>query len=176
MQPAPLEDINRGDVKGEISLSHFLASIETTIDYDNDYAEVYLKSRNYYKDLAFVRLDTLEEDATFPMMAGNGVSDVFGVTINDNEYAIHLLDCYKEKEACAFRVNGVPTGWIGKENTAQVPRKQRSFKLNDDYQLVIKSIQFNYCDNRRFCDYFYESYDLVELSIERDKKSWWQIW
>ncbi len=166
-----METVNIGISEESLNL----ANVSTKIEYDKEYAKDYLKRHNYFKDRTLVRFEAVE-NKQIPLRVGNGVSDISGVSIDDNEYAIHLLDCYKEKEACAFRINGIPTGWIGKEGSEQVPKKQRSFKLNNDYQLVIKSIQFDYCDKRRFCDYFYESYDLVELSIQKDEEPWWRIW
>jgi len=39
--------------------------------------------------------------------------------------------------------------------------------LDESNMIVINKVLYDYCDNRRFCDYFYDAYDIIELEIVR---------
>ena len=166
------QDLTSSSLQEEEEIIRPLADVLTTIDYDNNYRTRYLESHGHFKDLFFTSIDNLNED-TFSMRVGIDASNVLGFEINDKRYVVHLLDCYKEMEACAFRINGVPSGWIKQVNSKGFLSKKPFDFTGSGYELVIESIKFDYCDGRRFCDYFYDSYNLVEVSIHK-KQRWWE--
>ena len=65
-----------------------------------------------------------------------------------------------------FRINGIPTKRIYSLDIND-PDKQTTFSINNDYSIQIKSITFDYCDRKKFCDIYYEAYEVVEVEVGR---------
>ena len=98
------------------------------------------------------------------MLIGAKEDNIKGFEINGERFAVHLLYCDSYNRNCVFRVNGVPTGKISVKGT---PGRKDSFALSPEYDLVIDSAQFNFCDNRRFCNLAFEAYDVVGVVVDR---------
>ena len=92
-----------------------------------------------------------------------------GHMINGKRYIIELLACDRRSKSCSFMINGdVVTKNIFLSDKEK-EGKQVGFDLDGDYMLVINSIRFDYCDNKRICDYDYEAYDLVDIAVKKVK-------
>lgn len=128
---------------------------------DDPYTKEYLRFHGFFGNLS---LETIDKDGGAVFNAGNVPEDIKGFVINDEVYAIHLVLCAEEHNACYFRVNGVPTGRITMKDS-NVNDVAKFFTLKEDYRLEVNSIHFNYCGTYRFCDMRHEAYDLVNISI-----------
>ncbi len=133
---------------------------------DDPYIESYLQQRNNFESIPFDSFGE-QNEINYAMRAGNVLEDIRGITDGEKGYVVHLIDCYEEKQACAFRINGVPTGWIVSQEKKSWLQKS-TFKINKQLKLKVNSIKFDFCDNKRFCNRFYEAYDLVKISLRRE--------
>ncbi|NQV09131.1 hypothetical protein HQ529_04730 [Candidatus Woesearchaeota archaeon] len=131
------------------------------LNYDRNFEKKYLEVYNNFSDIEFSRIS---ETAPVDMKVGAVNKNIKGLNINNKTYAIHLIACDQHYNSCNFRINGVPTRKIYSSELSK-SGVQKNFRFDEDYELEIKSIKFKFCDNRRFCDYYYESYDLVEVKI-----------
>lgn len=77
-------------------------------------------------------------------------------TLGSNEYNFEHLLCNREDNKCAIVINGKTTGPLSVSDT---------YNLDNNYFFKIDSITFDFCDNRRFCDYDFQAYDIVKFSI-----------
>lgn len=128
----------------------------------------YLKARIFFEELYFERI----QDSTSKVFytSNSASSDIRGFILDDEKYAIHLVLCDKEHLSCIFRINGIPTGRITTKDRKFSffgHKEPKSFNLNDGYKIEVNSIEFDYCNNYRFCDMRHEVYDLVNVSIRR---------
>ena len=135
---------------------------EELLDFDKQYKENYLKERNNFSDLPFKNV-TLKENARF--LVGNRNDNIKGFEVNNNKFAIDLLGCNSYSKYCTFRVNGMPTKHL--YSLKDFPDRKTSFDLDGQYVIKIENIDFDYCDNRRFCSFAYEAYHVVDVSIKR---------
>ena len=134
---------------------------QSSIAFDQVYAAEYLDVYGNFSDINYKKVvDTTSER----MLAGAKEDNIKGFEINGERFAVHLLYCDSYNENCVLRVNGVPTGKISVKGT---PGRKDSFALAPEYDLKIGSAQFNFCDNRRFCNVAYEAYDRVDVVVDR---------
>jgi len=136
---------------------------EDSLDFDREYRIKYLNERNNFSNLNFKNV--VDRDVTaFTVGARN--DNVKGFNVNNKNFAIDLIDCDSWERYCAFRINGVPTKKLFSFSEFGGNRKN-SFDLDGNYILKINSIEFDFCDNRRFCHLGYEGYHVVDVSIEK---------
>ncbi len=133
------------------------------IEFNENYRDEYMQVFNDFSDISYKRIRT-GESASKVMKIGAKKDNIAGYQIGDKRYVIHLIDCDREANSCAFRVNGVPTKDIY-NSKVEDSSKKKSFKLDSNHEIVIKSIQFNFCDNRRYCDVPFDAYHLVEVEV-----------
>ena len=95
---------------------------------------------------------------------GNFDHELNGLILDTKKYVIDLAACDERTKGCILKINGVDTYKIYADNTN---KEQNTFDINDDYVIKINSIIFDFCDNKRFCDTYFEAYDLVNVSIQR---------
>lgn len=129
---------------------------------DSALIERYKKAYNDFDDVDFNTIDS-NSKYDFVLKAGNVPEKIEGVSINDEKFAIHLLVCNQASKNCFFRINGEPTGALYQAEDGE--NNPNAIALNKDYLLVINNIIFNYCNNKRFCDSYFEAYHIVNLSI-----------
>ena len=91
--------------------------------------------------------------------------NINGININNQGYIIDVAYCKKADNYCILKINGVSTDKLYNSEIND-SNKKTEFILNDDYTLRIKSIIFDYCDGKRFCDYHFDAYDVIEIEIE----------
>ena len=131
-----------------------LATVVNNKDiFSDSYTITYLE---HYNNLSKVNFENLTKKSSALLKAGNADTKIEGFILNDKKYAIHLVGCNKEKGTCNFRINGA---------LAKDLSPDRVFGLDGNYSVKIKSIKFDYCDNRRVCDYLLQSYDLAEIEV-----------
>ena len=149
----PYEEINSSEQNfKKLPLARFIN--DKPID-DDPYVSGYLEKMNNFQDISFEPIENVL-DKSF-IMKGGIVREFKGVVINGERYMLHLLYCDREHNGCIFRINGLLTDTLG---------AQDFFQITSNYKLKIASIDFYFCDNKRFCDYDYESYHKVELFLE----------
>lgn len=123
------------------------------------YIQNYLQTYNNFADIPYEKvLPNSAVQARFT--GGNQEDNIKGFEIANKRYAIHLIACDYNYQQCFFRINGVPTGALHASAQAQT-----TFDLDDTYQIRVDGMQFDYCDNRRFCNLHYEAYDIVNVSV-----------
>ncbi len=148
-----------------INMSHKLAKIqnEDLLDFDRQYKENYLKQRNNFSNLDFKKIIG-KEDLILKIGAKN--DKVRGLELNQSRFVVDLILCNPHERYCAFRVNGVPTKKLFSVKDVGVS-KPTTMNLDGIHLLKINSINFNFCDNRRFCHLGAEGYHIVNASVER---------
>lgn len=124
--------------------------------FDDAYSSTYMQK---YNNLSNVEFKTLtQKEMSISLSTGNQKSSVKGFTLDNENYAIHLIACNREKKTCNFRINGL----LAKDISSSA---NSDMVLNDNYTVKVKSVKFDYCNNRRVCDYLLQSYDLVEMEL-----------
>lgn len=113
---------------------------------------------NNFESVSFEPVEAVAEQPF--IMKGGLVREFKGIIINNEKYAVHLVYCNREDNGCIFRINGVMT-----ENI----KPQEDFPISSEYSIKINSIDFYYCNEQRFCDYYFEAYHKVELLLEREE-------
>jgi len=137
---------------------------QDNLSFDRTYAEKYLNTYNSFSNIEY-KLIVNEESVSTVMKIGSRKEDnIKGFDINGDKFAMHLIYCNRDTKSCALRINGVPTGKLYQKDILD---KQNEFQLNEDYILKINSIEFDFCDHRRFCNVAHEAYDVVDVKIER---------
>lgn len=126
----------------------------------DDYAAGYLERNNNFDDLEYVVVQ--EDKHPVRLMIGNRQDDLKGLLVNDKRFVVQLMACDWMDHVCGFRINGVPTGAMKANEGAA-----SEFLLDQDYKLVLRDAQFDFCDNRRFCNLHFEAYDIVDVEIEK---------
>ncbi len=135
---------------------------EDELDFDRKSRLEYLEKHGNFSKIKFKKINGKEE---FKLKAGAKQDKIRGISVNNESFAIDLLYCEKSGKYCAFRVNGVPIAKIHSHEESE-KNKQTSFELDKSHVLKVNSIKFNQCDNKRFCHFGYEGYDVVNVSIE----------
>ena len=136
-----------------------LATIINGKSIDTPYIRSYIILYNNFSKVEFEKVENILEKPVI-MKFGNYNKKFQGTTIDNKNYVIHLVGCDREQKTCNFRVNGI----LAKELS---PYGTDTFDLDDNYKIKINSIEFSYCDNRRFCDYDFQAYDRVEVEVVR---------
>lgn len=123
----------------------------------------YLKT---YKNFSDIQYEKISKNSTVKtrLVVGAKEDTIQGFEMGYDRYVIHLILCNHNAKTCAFRINGVITGALSaiSDENAVMPSK---FDLDDNSTIEITSIQFDYCDGRRFCNVYYEAYDIVNLAV-----------
>lgn len=159
LSPNSFANDNQGNNDPFASLSPpILATTVNGISIESDpYITQYLADRNNFQDLD---MQTVTADGVdnIEMKSRNAPEQYNRYTINNKNYVIDLIACPNELQTCTFRINGVLASGLTKSS---------DFNLDNEYKLHIVNIQFNYCDNRRFCDGMYQEYDKLEYEIQK---------
>lgn len=92
----------------------------------------------------------------------NGVQPSRGLQLGSKQFVVEVIACNQERQSCAFRVNGVAKGALHINAGVDRPNEMR---LDEEYVLKVNAIQFDYCDDRRICDYRIQAYDVVDVSV-----------
>lgn len=142
----------------QVSNNAFLAKVsnQENLTYDRTYAKQYLELRQNFSNLKFQRVWNDKEE--FQLSVGNKVNTLKGIRTNKGRFALDLVFCNEFEKSCKFRINGVPTSKMFANS---------SFDLDGEFVLKINSAKFNQCDNHRFCNYWFEGYDIINVSVER---------
>lgn len=142
--------------KTEPKLAEFVNGKSIHTEY---YGNVYSK----YFNLSKTKFELIKNGSTVStsLKIGNKIDWIKGFTINNENYAIHLVGCNRQKITCNFRVNGI----LVKDLSAG-----GIFYLNTNQSVKVKSITLDFCDNKFVCDYMFDSYDLVEIEILLNRK------
>ncbi len=131
----------------------------------NEYTQKYLALRkDRIHQLQFKTFSVDTNELSYVMKSGNVPEDLVGFKEGNTTYVIHLIDCYEEKHACAFRINGIATGWI---IGADKSESDSTFTIDASHTLSLNTIRFTFCDNSRFCNRFYEAYNIAQISVIR---------
>jgi len=136
---------------------------EDALDFDRNLRAQYLNGHNDFLNLSFKNVSS-KEDAVLNVGARN--DEIRGYDINNKKYATHLLYCDSYQRYCIFKINGVPSQRLFSFKDVG-DTKRNSFDLDENYKLKINSVEFDFCDNRRFCHLGFEGYHVVSITIER---------
>lgn len=123
---------------------------------------------NWHKNFSSLQFKDITDESgvSVDMKVGNFNHRFEGFIIDSREYAFELVACDERTKGCSFKINGIDTEKIYSSETNKTPK---TFSLNDDYEIKINSIVFNFCDHKRFCDAHFEAYDLVDVEIKVKK-------
>jgi len=136
---------------------------EDNLDFDREFKNEYLSQHNDFSYLNFKSVVN-DEDDIFTIGAKN--ANIQGFNVGNKNFAIHLILCNSYERYCSFRINGIPTKKLFSfEEFGNT--KKNSFDLDENHTMRINSIDFNFCDNKRFCDFGTESYNILNLTITR---------
>ncbi len=138
-----------------------LAGTVNGVSINSPYIKEYIQAFKNFSEINHEKVT----DKPFVMTVGAKNKLVKGFEINNELYFIHLIYCDRYTDSCAFRVNGVPTNALYNSKVKDRQGKQLFFNLNKEYRMIIESIQFDYCDNRRFCDLYFDTYDVVDVKL-----------
>ena len=151
-----------GETKEEIFLNNpKLAEITIPPSYDKNYTKQYLEYFNYFKDINSTKISNDKEDV---LKSGNVRKELRAYEINGKDYVIDLAACDRILGHCIFLINGVPTGAMYPKND----KRHNSFSLNNDYELVIENVIYDYCDDqKKACNIEYRAYDIVRFKVRK---------
>ena len=138
---------------------------EDNLEFDKEYKKKYLDLNKNFSNLNFKKIAEKED---IVMTVGARINNIKGLEINNKNFAIDLITCNSYERYCAFRINGVPTKKLFSFEEFGTAKKT-SFDLDANYIIKINSVNFDFCDNRRFCHLGYEGYHKVDVSIEEKK-------
>lgn len=140
-----------------------LASKVNNISIDTPYITDYLK---LYKNFSDIQYERVPKNSTVKtkVVVGAKEDTVRGFEMGYDRYAIHLILCNHNTKTCAFRINGIATGALAAVNDENVGAPSK-FALDENSTLEITGIQLDYCDGRRFCNVYYEAYDIVNMTV-----------
>jgi len=123
--------------------------------FDDPYIGTYMQKFNNLMNVEFKTLQERDSNK-INFTSGNFVEHkVEGFRLENKDYGIHMMSCFKDSNECVFRVNGLYT----RLSTGINP-----YNLNDNYMIRINAIHYDHCD-RYPCDYFFDAYDLVEAEV-----------
>ena len=138
---------------------------EDSLDFDRQYRLHYLQKNKNFSDVVF---NNITGNTKYTLKAGAVNERIKSVKLNNQNYVIDLLYCEINGKYCAFRINGVPVPQI--RSFEQFGNsKVTSFDIDGNYILKVNSIKFNHCEGTGFCHFGYQSYDVVDVMIERKK-------
>ena len=139
---------------------------EDGLDFDRKLKNKYLRENNNFSHIKFKKISNKEN---FKLKAGAKQDKIRGISVNNKNFAVDLLYCEQSGRYCAFRINGVPAAKLHSFKEFG-ESKENSFDMDGDYALKVNSIEFDRCDNKRFCHFGYEGYNIVNVSVERKWK------
>jgi len=134
---------------------------EDDLGFDKSNRDRWLEEHGHYANIKF---KNVVPNQHLTLKVGAKRDNIKGIKFDDQNFVIDLLTCNSYRRTCAFRINGVPTKRLYPFNEFQDNRKH-SFDLNQNYKLKINSVQFDYCDGRRFCHLGYEGYHVVTVEV-----------
>lgn len=146
---------------------HVLAKVfnEEALDYDREYALLYLTLHGNFSNLRFY--DVTGDKEAFTMRIGNVENeDVRGLSISNNNFVIQVVHCDEFKKFCKFRINGVPTPELYPSELL-TSENGNSFIFDRAYFIKVNTVRVNQCNTHRFCHLGYEGYHAVNVSIEK---------
>ena len=138
---------------------------EDNLDFDTESKARYLEIRKNFSDSKFTNITS---NIDYNLKVGAKIDTLRAISINNNNYVIDLIKCKLQGRYCTFRINGVPAVRLhsfeeyGNSNI-------NSFDIDGSYILKVNSIKFNHCEGTGFCHFGYQSYDVVDVMIERKK-------
>jgi len=136
---------------------------EDSLDFDRQYRLHYLQKNKNFSDVVF---NNITGNTKYTLKAGAVNERIKSVKLNNQNYVIDLLYCEINGKYCAFRINGVPVPQI--RSFEQFGNsKVTSFDIDGNYILKVNSIKFNHCEGTGFCHFGYQSYDVVDVLVER---------
>ena len=136
---------------------------EDNLDFDRQYRPHYLQKNKNFSNVVFTNLTG---NTKYTLKVGAVNDRIKGIKINNQNYVIDLLYCEISGKYCAFRINGVPVPQI--RSFEQFGNsKVTSFDIDSNYILKVNSVKFNHCEGTGFCHFGYQSYDVVDVSVER---------
>ena len=157
-------------IENQSNISNYIGILakvfnEDNLDFDRQYRKEYL---DWYKNFSDLSFDRIVASSNFIVTVGARNENVKGINVNDNNYVFHLMYCDSYNRYCIFKINGVPTKrlYSFKDFT---DTKVNSFDFDQVYRMKINSVEFDFCENRRFCHLGYEGYHVVNVSIERKR-------
>lgn len=128
------------------------------IDASSEAVEEFLDTRNNYDDLTY---EPTINNKPITLLTKSAPQRIKGIKANNKLYAIELLACDYATKQCALRINGVPSGGL----KAKGENSKSSFRLDKYHDIEIDSIDFYKCDNKKFCDYYYDAYDEISIKV-----------
>ncbi|MBI3051501.1 hypothetical protein HYY74_03510 [Candidatus Woesearchaeota archaeon] len=135
-------------------------------DMANPDVQNYLKANNYFADIPYERL-LPGETKQYILKSGNVQDNIRGVEVAGQKYAIDLVLCNWNEQACFFRVNGKATGGLH-EFKPGLTDNVSSYTVNGAFHIKVNSIMFDYCGSRRFCNLHFDAYEIVNLSLNTE--------
>ena len=129
---------------------------------DDHYVKGYLGIYKNFSDIPFQKIKR-NATANLKLLVGAKEDNIRGFQVGNDRYAIHLIICNHNTGECAFRVNGVATGPL-RDNNSDTGAHSK-FSIDENKTLEVTGIQLDYCDGRRFCNVYYEAYDIVNLTV-----------
>lgn len=152
------------DAKSFLNSTKNLAPIfdEDSLKFDRDYKKDYLNRNKNFSNFKFSKI---KKDERIFLNIGAKIEKIKAFEVNKKNYVIDLISCDSYEKYCTFRINGIPTKKLHSSKDKR-PNKKDTFDLDEDHFVKINSIEFDYCDGKRFCHLGYESYHKVEFSVE----------
>jgi len=126
----------------------------------DNYSLIYFEHNNNFSNVSF---ESIKVNNNLLLKSGNIEKEINAFEINNKRYIIDLLVCDKQNKYCWFRVNGI----VIKRISYDVAYGKNEIILDDVYKIRVNDIKFDYCENKAVCDYYYDAYDFVNISIKR---------
>ncbi len=120
----------------------------------------YFSQNDNFSSIAYVAIDS-QLPKQIALSTDHGNENIKGIELNNERYLIDLIACDYNQQACFFKINGVSTGAL---HSKEISTKSK-FGLDENHQIEISSITWDYCGNRRFCNLHYESNHIVDLVV-----------
>jgi hypothetical protein len=149
---------NSEDVAVELKFASIINNESTDTPYIREYFGLY----ENFSDVNYLDLDKekrrfgVERVKQLIIRDNDFSKDKLGFVVNNTKFVVHMIVCNKERNFCALRVNGV---LIKVSANSEIP-------LTEDYTLKVDSIDYGFCDHRRFCNRHYDAYDRILMSLE----------
>ena len=159
--PSPINSIENQNINFPLNLAKVFN--EDNLDFDREIRAHYLDEHKNFSDLNFKKITDRDESI---FMVGAKNDNIKGFNVNKKNFALHLMYCDSYNRYCIFKINGIPTKRLFSFKEFE-DTKTNSFDLDESYKMKINFVEFDFCDNRRFCHLGYEGYHVVNISIER---------
>ncbi|MBI1972863.1 hypothetical protein HYS50_02570 [Candidatus Woesearchaeota archaeon] len=111
----------------------------------------YYTTYKEFKDLKFEKVEIIE------LTKEAKEHDITGYLLDDKKYILDIVTCEESHNGCYLKINGKNIGLLQSGSSY-------AFGENKEYTLEITSIEYNVC-GKRFCDYGYDTYDVVNYKI-----------